>query len=66
MLLIVGVIIAFEIRDTLLPDAGKGLRYVIAAVLALLGWLLARTLAQSLGPALYGGWTRAPPAPRDS
>lgn len=53
LILIVGVIVAFDNRDTLWPDAGKGLRYVTAGIIALLGWLLARTLAQSLQPALF-------------
>jgi len=53
LVLIVAVIVVFTQRDELLPDAGKGLRYVTAAIIALLGWLLARTLAQSLAPALF-------------
>ena len=52
LLLIAGVIVVFAYRDTLLPDAGKPLRYVVAAVLALLGWALARTVARGLAPAL--------------
>ena len=31
LILIIGVIIAFDHRDSLFPDAGKGLRYVTAA-----------------------------------
>ena len=53
LVLIVGVIIVFSNRESLLPDAGKELRYVTAAIIALLGWLLARTLAQSFQPALF-------------
>ncbi|MEZ5073890.1 MAG: mechanosensitive ion channel family protein [Solirubrobacterales bacterium] len=53
LILIVGVIVVFTQRDTLLPDAGKGLRYVTAVIIALLGWLLARTLSQSFQPALF-------------
>lgn len=53
LVLIVGVIIVFANRQTLLPDAGKELRYITAALIALLGWLLARTLAQSFQPALF-------------
>jgi small-conductance mechanosensitive channel len=53
LILIVGVIVVFANRDTLLPDAGKELRYVTAALIVLLGWLLARTLAQSFQPALF-------------
>lgn len=52
LLLIVGVVVVFAERDTLLPDAGKPLRYVTAIVLALLGWALARTVARGLAPVL--------------
>ena len=52
MLAIAGVIVAFVMRDTLFPDAGKPLRYVVAALLALLGWGLARTVARGLAPTL--------------
>ena len=53
LLLIIGVLIAYDQRDTLFPDAGKAIRYGTAALIALLGWLLARTLAQGLQPALF-------------
>ena len=53
LVLIVGVIIAFDHRNSLFPDAGKELRYITAAIIAVLGWLLARTAAQSLQPALF-------------
>jgi len=53
LILIIGVLIAFGHRDSLFPDAGKELRYITAAIIALLGWLLARTAAQSLQPALF-------------
>lgn len=53
LVLIIGVIVVFTQRDELLPDAGKELRYITAAIIALLGWLLARTLAQSFAPALF-------------
>ena len=52
LLLIVGVLVVFAMRDTLLPDIGKPLRFLTAGVLALLGWLLARTVARGLAPAL--------------
>ncbi len=52
LLLIVGVIVVFAARDSLLPDAGKSLRFVVAGLLALLGWLLARTVARGMAPAL--------------
>ena len=50
--LIVAVLVVFAMRDSLLPDAGRALRYITAGVLALLGWLLARTVARGLAPAL--------------
>lgn len=53
LLLIVGVLIAYNHRAELFPDAGKAIRYGTAALIALLGWLLARTAAQSLQPALF-------------
>ncbi len=53
LVLIVGVLVAFAERQSLFPDAGKPLRYVTAGLLALLGWLLARTIAQGLAPALF-------------
>ena len=53
LVLIIGVIIVFSQRESLLPDAGRELRYITAAIIALLGWLLARTLAQSFQPALF-------------
>ncbi len=53
LILIIGVIVAFDHRDVLWPDASKALRYVAAALIALLGWLLARTVAQALQPALF-------------
>ena len=52
LLAIVGVVTVFVMRDTLLPDAGKPLRYIVAALLALLGWGLARTVARGLAPTL--------------
>lgn len=53
LILIIGVIVAFDHRDSLLPDAGRELRFITAAIIAVLGWLLARTAAQSLQPALF-------------
>ncbi|MEO7197465.1 MAG: mechanosensitive ion channel family protein, partial [Solirubrobacterales bacterium] len=53
LVLIVGVLVAFAERQSLFPDAGKPLRYVTAGLLALLGWLLARTIARGLAPALF-------------
>ena len=51
--LIIGVLVVFAERDALLPDVGKPLRYITAGVLALLGWLLARTIARGLAPQLF-------------
>ena len=53
LVLIIGVIVAFAHRDSLFPEAGRELRFITAAIIALLGWLLARTVAQSLQPALF-------------
>jgi len=53
LVLIAIVIVLFSQRDELFPDAGKSIRYITAAIIALLGWLLARTLAQSFQPALF-------------
>jgi len=52
LILIAGVLIAFAERDTLFPDGSKALRYVTAAVLAILGWALARTIARGMAPLL--------------
>lgn len=52
LLLIVGVIFAFAERDTLFPDGGKAVRYVTAAILAILGWALAATVARGIAPIL--------------
>lgn len=52
VLAIAGVIVAFAFRDTLFPDGGKTVRYITAAVLALLGWGLARTIARGVAPTL--------------
>jgi small conductance mechanosensitive channel len=53
LLLVAGVLVAFGFRHSLFPDAGKEIRYITAIVLALLGWLLARTVAKGLAPALF-------------
>jgi small conductance mechanosensitive channel len=53
LILIIGVLIAYDHRAEWFPDAGKAIRYGTAALIALLGWLLARTVAQSLQPALF-------------
>lgn len=53
LLIIAGVLVAFGFRKDLFPDAGKEVRYITAAVLALLGWLLARTFAKGIAPQLF-------------
>jgi small-conductance mechanosensitive channel len=53
LLLVAGVLVAFGFRHTLFPDAGKEVRYVTAIILAVLGWLLARTVAKGLAPAMF-------------
>ena len=52
LILIVGVIVVFSQRDTLFPDGGKEVRYITAVVIALLGWVLARTVARGAAPTL--------------
>ncbi len=54
LLLIAGVLIVFAQRGAIFPDgSGKWVRYGTAILLALLGWLLARTVARGLAPALF-------------
>ena len=53
ILLIAGVLVIFGERQSLFPDATKAVRYVTAGLLALLGWLLARTIAQGVAPQLF-------------
>lgn len=54
LLLIAGVLVVFGMRGEIFPDgSGKYVRYGTAILLALLGWLLARTVARGLAPALF-------------
>jgi small-conductance mechanosensitive channel len=53
LLIIIGVLVAFAYRRDLFPDAGKEVRYITAGILALLGWMLARTIAQGIAPQLF-------------
>ena len=53
LLLIAAVLVVFAMRNSLFPDAAKTVRYATAVLLILLGWLLARTVAQGLAPALF-------------
>ena len=54
LLLIAAVLIVFAMRQEIFPDgSGKVIRYVTAALLALLGWMLARTAARGLAPVLF-------------
>ncbi len=53
VVLIAAVLVVFSLRQTLFPDAAKVVRYGTAVLLAILGWLLARTVAQGLAPALF-------------
>ena len=50
--LIIAVLVLFAEREAVFPDVGKPLRYITAGVLALLGWMLARTIARGLAPSL--------------
>lgn len=53
-LLIAAVLVVFAMRQEIFPDgAGKAVRYGTAVLLALLGWLLARTIAKGLAPAMF-------------
>lgn len=53
LLVIAAVLVAFSMRKDLFPGSGKEVRYITAAVLALLGWLLARTVAKGVAPLLF-------------
>ncbi len=54
LLLIAGVLVVFAMRHSIFPDdAGKLVRYGTAIILAILGWLLARTIARGLAPSLF-------------
>ena len=54
LLLIAGVLVVFAMRRDIFPDgSGKWIRYGTAVLLALLGWLLARTVARGIAPALF-------------
>src|SRR5690349_3744070 len=53
LLVIAGVLVVFGLRKEIFPDAGKEIRYVTAGLLALLGWLLARTIAKGIAPQLF-------------
>lgn len=53
LILLVAVLVAFGMRDQIFPDgSGKIVRYITAALIALLGWLLAKTVAKGVAPAL--------------
>ncbi|MCB0865210.1 MAG: mechanosensitive ion channel family protein [Solirubrobacterales bacterium] len=54
LILIAGVLVVFGMRHSIFPDdSGKLVRYGTAIILAILGWLLARTVARGLAPALF-------------
>lgn len=54
VLLIAAVLVVFAMRQEIFPDGwGKAVRYGTAILLALLGWLLARTVAKGVAPALF-------------
>ncbi|MGB3098082.1 MAG: mechanosensitive ion channel family protein [Solirubrobacterales bacterium] len=52
VILLAGVLVVFANRADLFPGAGKPVRYVTAALLVLIGWGLARTVAKAAAPAL--------------
>ncbi len=51
--LIAAVLVAFHHRGTLFPGYGTPVRIVTVAVLAILGWALARALGRGIAPALF-------------
>jgi small conductance mechanosensitive channel len=51
--LIAGVLVLFSERKSLLPGYGQAVRIGTVISLILLGWVLARSLAQGLAPSLY-------------
>lgn len=51
--LIAGVLLAFSHRRDLFGGGGTPIRVATVAALVVLGWVLARSLAQGLAPALY-------------
>jgi len=53
LILIAAVLIAFSERKTLFPGHGLEVRIATVPLLVVLGWSLARSLGQGLGPALY-------------
>jgi small-conductance mechanosensitive channel len=54
LILIAGVLVVFSQREAIFGEgSGKAVRYVTAGVLALLGWLLAKTVAKGLAPELF-------------
>lgn len=53
ILLTAGVLIAFDHRQELFPGGGTAVRVATVGALVVLGWTLARTLAQGLAPGLY-------------
>ena len=54
LILIAGVLVVFGERQSIFPDgSGKFIRYGTAVILAILGWLLARTIARGLAPQLF-------------
>ncbi len=52
--LIAGVLVLFSQRQTLLPGLGTPVRIATVVLLVVLGWGLARSLAQGVAPVLFG------------
>jgi small conductance mechanosensitive channel len=51
--LLVGVVIAYNHRDSLFPGAGVGPRILAVVVLLIFGWIFARAVGNLFGPSLF-------------
>ena len=52
VLLLIGVLVVFAMRNDLFPGAAKPVRYATAVLLVVIGWGFARTAAKGIAPAL--------------
>jgi small-conductance mechanosensitive channel len=51
--LLVGVVVAYNNRDSLFPGAGIAVRVLTVVLLLTVGWVFARSVGRALGPALF-------------
>jgi small conductance mechanosensitive channel len=51
--LLVGVVIAYNHRDSLFPGAGQSVRVLAVVALLVFGWFFARSVGRAFGPALF-------------